>query len=78
MLKVAPTLKGVRIRYSFLLPRRDIDGYNKTPSKYPGTLANSILIILFAEMLKFSKKNYFFQIKKNCEGKSGIFHLYIE
>jgi len=33
---------------------RDIDGY-KMPSKYPSTLANSTLIILFAEMLKISK-----------------------
>jgi hypothetical protein len=31
-------------------------------------LANSTLIMLFSEMLKFSK-NYFFQIKKYCEGK---------
>jgi len=50
---------------------RDIDGY-KMPSKYPITLANSILIILFAEMLKFSK-NISSKSKKNCEGKSRIF-----
>jgi hypothetical protein len=33
----------------------------------PSTLANSTLIILFWEMLKFSK-TIFFQIKKYCEG----------
>jgi hypothetical protein len=36
---------------------------------YLGTIvATSTLIILFSEMLKFSKK-YFFQSKKYCEGK---------
>jgi hypothetical protein len=35
---------------------------------YPNTLPNSTLIILFSKMLKFSK-NYFFQIKKYCEGE---------
>jgi hypothetical protein len=35
---------------------------------YLSTMANSTLIILFSEMLKISK-NYFFQIKKYCEGK---------
>jgi hypothetical protein len=34
--------------------------------------ANLTLIILFSEMLKFSK-NCFFQIKKYCEENSGIF-----
>jgi hypothetical protein len=37
-------------------------------TKYPSTLANSTLIILFSKMLKFSK-SYFFLIKKYCEGK---------
>jgi hypothetical protein len=45
---------------------------------YPSTLANSTLIILFSEMLKFSKK-YFFQIKKyNMKDNNEylrIFHL---
>jgi hypothetical protein len=42
------------------------------PSKYPSTLANLTPIILFAEMLKFSKI-ISSKSKKNCEGKSGIF-----
>jgi hypothetical protein len=35
--------------------------------KYPSTLANLTLILLFSEFLKIFK-NYFFQIKKYCEG----------
>jgi hypothetical protein len=37
-------------------------------TKYPSTLANSTLIILFSEMLKFSKI-ISYQIKKYFEGK---------
>jgi len=37
------------------------------PSKYLSTLANSTLIILFSK--KWNFQNYFFQIKKYCEGK---------
>jgi hypothetical protein len=42
------------------------------PSKYPSTLANLTLIILFAENLKISKI-LSSKSKKNCEGKSGKF-----
>jgi hypothetical protein len=35
-------------------------------AQYLSTLADLTLIILFSEMLKFSKK-YFFQIEKYCE-----------
>jgi hypothetical protein len=48
-----------------------------TADYYPSTLANSTLIILFSEMLKFSKI-IFFQIKKCMKDNSeylGIFHL---
>jgi len=42
---------------------------------YLSTLVNLTLIILFSETLKFFK-NYFFQIKKYCEEKSGYLRIF--